>query len=192
MIEDADLYDFAKQALAGSSVLLPLPPLPPPPRPFSRSARCRGRYRRALALWSVAERTRAVLNETGASEMGGTPARVKPCRLAHAAMSTEREAAWRHILRECQRVERARRESLAGALTGVTLQKELLKRDGVDCYGRAVRAPTYLPFEAGLMAEPPAHHGIDMLTALPPHLAVKYAHPDLLIKPPAEWPEDFA
>lgn len=60
-----------KAELARGATLIGVAPLPEPPRPCSRSARCRGRWKKARELWAVAECSRLVLNNMGASSGSG-------------------------------------------------------------------------------------------------------------------------
>ena len=179
-----DVDEVRKVLLAGlrhNGEALPLPPVPRPPPPSGGGGRSRQRFRRALAVWSVAERARAALYVTcGAlvpvqGDDEGSPAqRVRVCH-SNGAVDAHRSA-WLHLLREGSRLERARRDSLAASPTGASLYLHFFaKRDGASEYGLWRRAPQYAPFEASLIAEPPlGHKPVPMLSALPPEVAQRY------------------
>jgi len=81
---------------------------------------------------------------------------------------------WERLLRECSRVEAARRASLAEAPTGADLLRALTRQSG-DGYSTWVRGPVYAPFISDLIAEPPLGHSpVPMLEFLPEQVAEKY------------------
>ena len=162
------LLKSLKAEAAGPQVFQGIDPIPRPVAPTSRSARVRGRWQRALELWEVAERTRLVLNETGATGFSAevdTPSAESPTgrrgwawgqRRAEALASVPEAVAlqlrWQgRLLQSAKGMLEARR---AFALTGVTTD-EYLKRYAADEYQKEEGLPTpYVPVLAEAVAEP--------------------------------------
>ena len=161
-----------KAELARGATLIGVAPLPEPPRPCSRSARCRGRWRRARELWAVAEGARLVLNDMGATSGSGKHAQnvhtyltdpdvpdVRPLVAAqrlihHAAMKKEDQLQLRWGLRLFRRAAELVRARRAFRLTGVTAARFLRKQEdeGYETGGALPRP--YVPVVASLLAEP--------------------------------------
>ena len=74
-----------------------------------------------LWLWQAAERSRATLNALGAAATSGQETGATPRRLRQAHTETREDEVWLVLLRESQRIERARQESLSMAPTGAEL-----------------------------------------------------------------------
>ena len=134
-----------KKIVNGDDDFFPIPWLPSLPRAGGKGSRVRARRRRLAAVREVAERTWTSLNETGTS----VPLRAQllqghPCHLAAAPLSAEHKEAWRHILREAQRLEHARRVSFQAMPTGAELVKGLLKQCA-DLYSHTARLDRYVP-----------------------------------------------
>lgn len=188
---DALLACLEESCLKGG---MQLPPIPSPPRPRTKNRGTRGRFRRALKLWSTAELFRNVINDVWSghakkraaeSEGLSKPRRVKKL--------DDVSRTWSRILLASQALMSARRESEESARTGVLLWARL--RKGVtDLYGRLGDQVKYVDFVGNLIQELPSDAGkVVLLEVLPGKVAEVYSDVRNILKDlTAEEAEEFS
>ena len=169
--EREDFLSAVREEIADGGSFDGIEPLPPPPRPKTHSHRCRARWRRALEVWAVAERTRLVLNNEGTSRVGtdlvlelrrldrGNLAvqashGAVPQRLRAGGTSADVPLQRKWQLRVIRRAAELTRSRRAFRLTGAT-PSQWLRRSRPDEYVGLRGLPTpYVPLTATLLAEP--------------------------------------
>ena len=177
-----DWMTVLKDTLTSHCTTMPIPPLPRPPPPRGRGRRPANRYRRAVALWQSCEKTRAALNTCWDSRwVAEQEVPPPPSRFKHAHVPTAVRESWFRLVVECRRIVAGRRDAFREWPTGAELYLQLVKREGDLSYvaGRAAKkADVYVPFSANAVDEPPVdHRTVDLLAALPEHVAARYADP---------------
>ena len=167
-----EVADLLVKAVRAGVDVLPVPTLPTPPRPGGRSGRTRQRHARALALCAAANRTISILNllATTTVPVRENPAEVPVARRILPSDAGRVTSTWLHILREVQRVQHARRESVRQAPTGDLLVKKLAEAGSEDhtYHDVGARPSPYVPFISCNIVEPALGHAtVSLQSALP-------------------------